>query len=81
MEYNKWISVADRLPEENERVLTYEPSTDGTVCIEICNYVKNYFTGDKLGFIDEQDEQPSQVFPSHWQPLPNPPVIPTPPKQ
>lgn len=67
----KWISINDKLPELNSRVLIIE--SDGT--IEICNYCKSYWNYHKnsIGFLNEQDEQPSMCFPTHWMPLPNKP--------
>ncbi len=62
-----WISIKDKLPELNQRIIIYE---DGF--IEICKYKFEPVWGNKkrASFIDEQDEQPSECFPTHWMPLP-----------
>lgn len=63
-----WISVNERLPDKEHRVLIWE----GGSC-EICSYTSNYWTRNKYDFLDEQDEQPTTCIPSHWQPLPSQP--------
>ena len=72
----EWISVNDRLPEIGERCLV----VDYGPYITICQYRNDIIQqrGEKYikvtGFQDEQDEQPSQVYPHHWMPLPEPPT-------
>ena len=71
-EKSKWVSVDERLPEVGSRCLTLE--SDGT--IEICKYRSSYHSypiKNAVCFEDEQDEQPSQVYATHWQPLPTTP--------
>lgn len=71
----KWISVKDKLPELDSRVLVIDE--DGEV--QICNYCKSYWNNPKLkrkngiGFLDESDEQPRTLYPAYWMPLPFPP--------
>ncbi len=67
-----WISVDDKLPELGTRCLIVE--SDGF--IEICNYCKSFWNHPRnsVGFLNEQDEQPSMCHPTHWMPLPEPPA-------
>ena len=57
--HSDWISVDDRLPSDNEEVLTYW--SDGDVVIA-------YFIKGKFSFSDCHGE-----IITHWQPLPLPP--------
>ena len=70
---SKWISVEDRLPEDNQQVLAY--------CLfikdELCPYITayglltfhdHYFTQDND---IESDYLVNEI--THWQPLPQPP--------
>lgn len=65
----EWISVEERLPNKEEFVLIFD---QGHICL--CEYTKNNWTYGKWGFLDDQDEQPEVWFPSHWMPLPDPPI-------
>ena len=67
-----WISVDEKYPDLNTRCLTVE--ADGN--IQICNYCKSFWNYpiNSIGFADEQDEQPSMCYPTHWMPLPKPPI-------
>lgn len=56
----KWISVKDRLPEENKEVLCFNNS--GFI-------VQNSW----LGLTDQDDKWFKRVF-THWMPLPEPPT-------
>lgn len=68
-ELNPWRDCEKEMPEKESRILVVEK--DGT--ITICNYISNYWTGNKYDFLDEQDEQPGICFPVGWMPLPPPP--------
>ena len=61
----EWVSVKDRLPEEECRCLVIDAAGD----IEIdCYYGKGRFVLDRIG---------AEQHPSHWMPLPK---MPQPPK-
>ena len=62
----EWISVEDRLPEENELVLMWEPDFGEKGVVE-----NGYFTEDKV-FSDSYGELNNDVV-THWMPLPPPP--------
>lgn len=67
-----WIKLTpETLPELNQRVLV----VDKCGFVEIANYKKNYLRSgrNKVCFVDEQDEQSSELNPTHWMPLPTPP--------
>lgn len=66
-----WISVDEQLPDLDTRCLIVE--SDGN--IQICNYCRSIWNYPKnsVGFLDEQDEQPSMCYPTHWMPLPRVP--------
>ena len=64
----EWISVKDRLPEEEERVLIYTK----TNITNYGTYTKRYGAYRKEGFIC-QDGFMWLNTASHWMPLPEPP--------
>ena len=64
----EWISVKDRLPEEEERVLIYTK----TNITNYGTYTKRYGAYRKEGFIC-QDGFMWLNTASHWMPLPQPP--------
>ena len=64
----EWISVKDRLPEEEERVLIYTK----TNITKYGTYTKRYGAYRKEGFIC-QDGFMWLNTASHWMPLPQPP--------
>jgi len=69
----EWINVSDKLPELNQRILVFEQYGG----IGIATFDKKDAYGRELKdpiFIDEQDEQPTQLIPTHWMPLPNQPI-------
>ena len=57
-----WVSVNDRLPEEDKRVLIYDD-----VCREVC--VANLYEGTWHGEAYQEEHDAS-----HWMELPAPPV-------
>ena len=58
MTNNNWISVEDRLPDENTRVLVFIPYTDTKIDTD------RILNGKWVRWIDKI---------THWQPLPEPP--------
>ena len=64
----QWISVEERLPDEEQHVLAYWPATasDDEPWISVA-WV---FEGDKW-----QDLEVELKSPSHWMPLPEPPEV------
>lgn len=69
----KWISVKDRLPEDDKYYLI----TDGNVS-DIADF--NIYSKRFLILIDDREEQSfnglySNSVITHWMPLPNPPEI------
>lgn len=74
---DRWISVEDRLPEDDVNVLiTYaDIDDDQYVGIDITNYGYAYLGGNKLDF--KEWRSPFEYFRSNykviaWQPLPEP---------
>ncbi len=64
----RWIPVSERLPEDGQRVLSYDPricEDDWIACVA--------FTGGK--FVGESGYGPPMYDyePTHWMPLPEPP--------
>ena len=57
---NEWISVKDRLPERNDRILAYTPLKPGYT--ELYNVTRGFMA--QLG-------KRSDI--THWMPLPEPP--------
>jgi|SRR6478736_9631547 len=67
----EWVPVTERLPEIGSRVLCI----DNHDFVEIgCFRINHSHGANKPIFMDEQDEQPSQLNPTHWMPLPQPPM-------
>lgn len=69
---NKWVSVADRLPDEGDIVLCFEPRK--------YNQCVTQFIDSKSGFQKEWYEKDGDGFGyhpfiTHWMPLPEPPDI------
>ena len=58
---NRWIPVAERLPEEYYPVL---------MLTEICNYVIGEYDGEHKSFVDMSGYR---YVVTHWMPLPAPP--------
>lgn len=58
----EWIDVNDSLPELDSSVLCLNQD----MSIEKGSYINNYWTGNKPGFLDEQDEQPGRIYPAKW---------------
>ena len=75
----KWISINEKLPKIDEMVLLYESYINDDYNITIGCLTKTklrtmYTTNEyEIAFVDNQDEQPSVLNVSFWQPLPEPP--------
>lgn len=68
---NGWISVKDRLPDEDEMVLTYSPTSANPVSVgELCG-AESWVLVTKINTIDDVDYD---SVPTHWMPLPAPPA-------
>jgi len=67
---SRWISVEERLPEVDARVLVCFLSDKGTVGIEDC-----YMSGMRNRFVSYHtfEEVPPGITITHWQPLPQAP--------
>lgn len=63
----EWISVNDRLPEDDELVLVVE---DGQIIIAVYDAILDSFfeDGDSPALLID-----IEVHPTHWMPLPEPP--------
>ena len=59
----RWISVEERLPEEDECVLGWEPWEIGGGWIRVVSQHNSFFT----------DDAHDLVVVTHWMPLPEPP--------
>lgn len=66
---NDWISIEDKMPENNSEVLIYIEDYG----ILLAHY--NYMPYKRYGFWSEGGgfEYEEQWFPKYWMPLPNPP--------
>jgi hypothetical protein len=67
MDANKWISMEDRLPEENGRYLCYVKEQND---LGISYYQWNCAYTEGVGFIKPNH---NTIEITHWQPLPTPP--------
>lgn len=65
-EYSNWISVTDKLPDENEEVLIYVADGVFGAYTTISHYKPNDFVKWHGIYVNETV--------THWQPLPAPPV-------
>lgn len=63
MRQSKWISVKERLPENNQQALCV--MTDGSFCVFTWNYI-DWMWNDGDEWYREEDV-------THWMPLPEPP--------
>lgn len=66
----EWISVEDRLPQENEKVLAI--NSDGEIFI--ATYLLHKITPSARGYTTWASGQWNGT-PTHWQPLPQPPKM------
>lgn len=64
---SKWISVEDRLPEENQRVILYIPRV-----MEGGNVRTGWLEPIKMWFTDGRDRLFYKQV-THWMPMPEPP--------
>lgn len=76
LQRNIWISVEERLPEdENEVLITARSKNDGELEVTISAWVEAVFGGQKLGY--KTWSKPWEYFQSNyevvaWMPLPEP---------
>lgn len=74
VEMNKWISVKDRLPEVEKRVLVFRSNYEGDdynkIHVGFLQH-KDGFYGSQWGLLD--DDLFPHTLVTHWMPLPNPP--------
>ena len=63
---NRWIPVAERLPEDLQNVLVID---DGRVTIGHCEH----YYGDEVVYIEWHDTLYYPIDPPYWMPLPEPP--------
>jgi hypothetical protein len=62
----RWIPCSERMPEYNTRVICYTPKDN-----LVCQYtLEGGDWSDGIGFLREE------YYPTHWMPLPHPPVTP-----
>lgn len=62
----EWVSVKDRLPEENQEYIVYVTDIEGEKCVTVdqwLSHARHWFLFD--------DKAESKV--THWMPLPPPP--------
>jgi hypothetical protein len=67
---NKWISVADRLPEDNRHVIV--ALAGSVVFVGHYNHGKSKW---RLGLQTREPRHGGVIFVSHWMPLPDPPIV------
>ncbi len=61
---SEWISVKDRVPEEGERVLVYNPTCSEKHRVDIeYRFDRNFWESDGV-----------YSYITHWMPLPEPPM-------
>ena len=65
----RWIPVTERLPEEGQRVLTYEKPE----LIVVAEMHSRSVSGG-LWWSTDNGHTAYSVFPTHWMPLPAPPT-------
>lgn len=71
----QWVSVEDGLPELNKPVLVFEEfyiMNELHHVIDRASFTGKYHENGSPQFAEDADE-PGYYYPSHWQPLPQPP--------
>lgn len=70
---NNWISVKDRLPENNNAVLCF--TQDAVMAYQVFRYytdnIDDKFWTNEIG--NDIIDGPDGLYITHWQPLPGPP--------
>lgn len=66
IEQPQWISCADRLPNDEEKVLAFTAREKAKDIISVDTFVKGF------GFFSPVD-YPGKEYVTHWMPLPQPP--------
>lgn len=66
----EWVSVKERLPEDDERVLIFLPSETWTTHVKTGRFVHSY----KTWFIGDMNSVGGSQ-PTHWMPLPELPKM------
>ena len=71
---NEWISVEERLPEDWQKILCYQPYTENSQ-IMVLAYSKEYFVeiNDDDKFTDNPQDDGFYNYITHWMPLPKRP--------
>ena len=78
----QWISVEDRLPEEDGKYLATSIYFGGDPCIDTLSFAKNGETIDEYEFAGQKNiwyfydfgyGDVSTEYVTHWMPLPQPP--------
>ena len=64
-----WISVGDQLPDNDRRVLVFDPRAKYHLAVSV-----GIYRGYRQVF--ERDPMRKVIMPTHWMPLPVPPVMP-----
>lgn len=70
---DEWISVNDHVPKPGVPVLCWWPVKTG-VKIEACELVEHWVSGNAPCWMYSQDGDMPGEPPTHWMPLPAPPV-------
>jgi hypothetical protein len=69
----KWISVKDRLPDNNQEILVYSNTLEAKEVRKLTPYACYYYDGF-MSYGDNLSQQwLSTITITHWMPLPEPP--------
>ena len=70
---NKWIPVTEKLPPEEEEVLTYSTSTPWSFCYDDPHVLVGFHSVEYGNWYFPTDSHNACIEPTHWMPLPDPP--------